>query len=71
MNTPEQILSIDEVSRRIKLGKTSIYHLSINGDFPSPRKVSTRRTGWISSEIDAWILSRPAAYPTELGGCEQ
>ena len=47
------------------MSKSTIYALIKAGEFAAPIKCTTRKSGWILSEIDQWIedkrLSRDAA----------
>lgn len=52
------ILKIKEVKSLTKLSKASVYRLAKLGEFPSPIKLGERSSGWVSSEIEAWIESR-------------
>lgn len=54
----DKILRIRDVMERTGLPRSSIYaKLSIE-DFPSPINLGVRSVGWLSSEIDEWILER-------------
>jgi prophage regulatory protein len=43
------------------LSKSTIEEEIRQGRFPKPRQLSGRRVGWLVSEIDAWLDSRPAS----------
>lgn len=53
-----RILRIQEVSAKCGISIPTIYRLIANGRFPAGRKIGDRSTGWISTEIDNWILNR-------------
>lgn len=54
------ILRIAAVQARTGIrAKSTLYQMIAKGEFPKPRKLSSRSVGWISSEVDAWINSRP------------
>jgi prophage regulatory protein len=55
----DRILRFNEVARVTGLGRTSIYDGIRTGDFPAPVKLTKHAVGWRSSEIEAWIASRP------------
>jgi prophage regulatory protein len=40
------------------LSRSSIYDLIKNGDFPRPVAISAKRSGWLRSEIAAWMRAR-------------
>jgi prophage regulatory protein len=52
---PDRLIKIDEVKRRVGLGKTMIYELIQKGKFPPPYKVSPFAARWSEREIVAWI----------------
>lgn len=57
----ERILTIDEVTERTSLPRTTIWRRVRDGTFPPPIQLSPGRIGWLESEIDAWIAERAAA----------
>lgn len=50
------LLSIQEVSHAVNRGKTSLYEMMKNGDFPKAVKVGAS-TRWLASDIEQWISS--------------
>ena len=52
---PERFLKLDEVKRRVGLGKSMIYRLIQEGRFPAPYKLSSFASRWSDQEIVAWI----------------
>jgi len=38
--------------------KSQVYKLVQQGSFPKPIKLGERGSGWLISEIDAWLQSR-------------
>lgn len=61
----EKILRLPQVKAMVGLGTTAIYDKIKHGDFPKQIKLG-RLSGWIESEIQAWITqqilaSRPDA----------
>jgi prophage regulatory protein len=55
VDRPERLLRIDEVQRRVGLGKSMIYKLIQQGKFPSPYKIAPFASRWSDREIVAWI----------------
>lgn len=53
--TPERFVKLDEVKRRVGLGKSMIYRLIQEGKFPPPYKLSPLASRWSDREIAAWI----------------
>ena len=40
------------------LGRSYIYKLIADGVFPKPVPLGARATGWVSDEVESWILER-------------
>ena len=53
--TPDRFIRLDEVKRRVGLGKTMIYRLIQEERFPAPYKLSPFASRWSDREIIAWI----------------
>jgi prophage regulatory protein len=54
-DTPDRFLRLDEVKRRVGLGKSMIYRLIQERKFPAPYKLSPFASRWSDREIAAWI----------------
>lgn len=52
---PERFLKLEEVKRRVGLGKSMIYRLIQEGRFPAPYKVSQFASRWSDREVAGWI----------------
>jgi len=52
---PERLIKLDEVKRRVGLGKSMIYRLVREEKFPAPYKLSPLASRWSETEIVAWI----------------
>lgn len=52
---PERLIRIDEVKRRVGLGKSMIYRLIQEEKFPAPYKLSPFASRWSDREVTAWI----------------
>lgn len=52
------ILRLPEVIKITGLGRSTIYRDINLGNFPKPIKLGEKSTGWLSSDISAWIESR-------------
>lgn len=59
-----QILKIDDLEARLQMTRGAIYKLIKRGEFPAPVHLLQRASGWIESEIDDWIASRPRGVRT-------
>ena len=54
-DSPERFLRLEEVKRRVGLGKSMIYDLIGRGKFPASYKPSPSAARWSEREITAWI----------------
>ena len=59
-HVPEYFLKINEVRERVSLSKTHIYRLIRAGTFPRPVPLGPRRTAFLESEVQKWMLGRIA-----------
>ena len=62
---PPRFLRLPEVESRTGLKRDSIYRGAREGWFPRPIKISVHASGWLESEIEAFILARIAARDEE------
>jgi len=51
----DRFIKLDEVKRRVGLGKSMIYRLISEGKFPAPYKVPPFASRWSDREITSWI----------------
>lgn len=58
---PDRILKLPEVKERTGCKDSFIYAKAACGQFPKPIKLSSRSSGWLESEVDAWINGRVKA----------
>lgn len=59
--TPEfimRVLKLKDVLSKTGLGKTSLYALIKQSQFPKPISLGLRAVGWLESEIEAWIQEK-------------
>lgn len=59
--TQKRILRIADVCGKVGLSRSLVYQLAAVSQFPSPIKLGEKSSGWLESEIDAWIDARVAA----------
>lgn len=52
------ILREPEVARITGLTRKARWAMAKRGEFPSPIWLTSKATGWLSDEIDAWIQER-------------
>ena len=60
-----RILKTNEVMKTIGLSKVTIWRMEKAGAFPKRINISSRRVGWLESEIEEWIESRPKGISAE------
>ena len=41
------------------VAKGTLYAMMRNEGFPRPRRISPNRVGWLSTDVEAWLESRP------------
>jgi prophage regulatory protein len=56
-----RVLRLPEVIKKTGLGRTNLYHMTKNGEFPASVSLGAKAMGWIEAEIDTWIEKRMAA----------
>lgn len=52
-------LRMRSVMKITGLGRSTIYRLIANHEFPSPVRLTSRAVAWRSSDINAWSEARP------------
>ncbi len=52
------ILNSKQLRQRIGLSAPMIWRMERKGEFPSRRKISSNRVGWIEEEVEAWLSNR-------------
>ena len=55
------ILRLPQVIARTGLSKSSIYAKVAAGEFPEPISLGARAVGWISDEVQAYLVARVEA----------
>ena len=58
------LITRDEVMDRLRCGRSKIYVLMDNDDFPRPIKIG-RDNRWIASEVEAWLARQAARRGTD------
>ena len=53
-----KILKVKQVAEEINVSVPQVYKLVSLGRFPKPIKLGERGSGWLTTEIDAWLQSR-------------
>ncbi len=55
---PQRILRLAQVREVTGLGRSCIYQLQAEKQFPQRIKISVRAVGWIESEVQQWVAKR-------------
>lgn len=58
MTSKTQILRLPSVLTMIGCSKPTLYSWVRKGVFPAPLKIGPKATGWLLSEIEAWVAAR-------------
>lgn len=58
MMTETKIIRLPDVLAKIGMSKPSVYNMIKRGEFPQQIKLGVKASGWLVSEIDAWIAQR-------------
>ena len=61
-----KILKAKQVAEEINVSVPQVYKLVSLGRFPRPIKLGKRGSGWLRTEIDAWLQSRVDARDEEV-----
>ncbi len=57
----DRLLRAQEVTDAVGLSRQYLYVLIKQGKFPPPKKLNSRASAWLQSDIQDWIESRPTA----------
>jgi len=55
---PVRLLRLPQVIDATGLGKTTIYALQAEGDFPMRVKITAHSVAWVEEEVQAWLAAR-------------
>jgi len=55
------ILRFPAVRELTGLSRSTLWRFQQQGTFPKPVKLGENSIGWLASEVEAWLLSRPSA----------
>ena len=57
MKAPKFLRRVD-VESQVGLGRSTLYKLMSQGDFPRPYRITAGSVRWLQSDVDSWILNR-------------
>ena len=60
----DRVLRRPQLLKLLGIGKTLLYDLIEDENFPEPKALGKRSVGWLESEVLAWVQERPS--PSEL-----
>jgi prophage regulatory protein len=63
-----RILRLPEVITKTGLGRTKLWKMTKEKQFPESVSLGAQSMGWIEAEIDGWIEQRMAERQTRTGG---
>lgn len=55
-----RMLRLAQVIDATGLGRSKIYQLQAQGNFPKGVKIASRSVGWVEAEVQAWLARRIA-----------
>ncbi|MCW0101044.1 helix-turn-helix transcriptional regulator [Burkholderia pseudomallei] len=58
---PKRILRIEDACIKLGMPRSTFYRAVALGELPKPIKLGEKATGWVESELDAFIDARIAA----------
>jgi prophage regulatory protein len=63
---PIRMLRLPQVIEATGLGKTTIYALQADADFPMCVKITAHSVAWVEEEVQAWIAARIERARSEI-----
>lgn len=63
----QRILRLPDVKAKTGFGRSTIYGLMANGEFPQSIRIGAHAVGWLESDIDQWIETRRIGAVYESG----
>ena len=58
MEANERFIRLDELISKTGLGRSTIYIMMDNGEFPKPINLTSNKVAWLQSEINNWMQSK-------------
>lgn len=53
-----KLLTAKQVLAMIGIGRTTLYAMMREGEFPKPIQITKGRVAWIGSEVEKWVMER-------------
>jgi prophage regulatory protein len=54
-----KVIRANELAEILSVSVPTIWRMEKRGDLPHKRKIGQRIVGWLKSDIDEWLNSRP------------
>ena len=64
----KSFIRINQVMERVSFGKSKIWKMVKDGEFPQPIKLTSGTTVWIKEEVDKWIEDKVSEHRSKNGG---
>jgi len=55
---PQRLIRVKEVLFKLGVGKSTLYRMLANGDFPQPTELTPNWRAWPEHVVDDWIAAR-------------
>lgn len=55
------VMSLERVVDALSMSESTVQRLVRQGEFPRPRELSSRRVGWLTTEVVEWAMQRPCS----------
>jgi prophage regulatory protein len=65
LTSNERVLRWPELKDRIGFSRSHVHSLVAKGEFPPPIKLGDRASGWLESQVNAWLEQRIAQSQTD------
>ena len=56
-----EILRRPQVLKKVGFSRQTLYRRIAEGSFPRPVRIGRQAVGWLKTEVEEWIASRPRA----------
>lgn len=56
-----RLIRLPDVERMTGLRRSAIYQRIQRGEFPKSRKITTRCSAWLETDVAEWVRARPVA----------
>ncbi|WP_340104884.1 helix-turn-helix transcriptional regulator [Rhodohalobacter sp. 8-1] len=48
-----------QLMEKLSVSRTTLWRMEQRGELPSRRQISQRLVGWLESDLESWLKSRP------------